>query len=191
MGGSAGAGVGYRPGVMPRPVPGHLKVSKIFTLMDSFCTKYVLSELKKYRGVTFQTEEGWNVWRGIDLLFQNWHKEFDNFSPEHSRVAKIFTLMGSFRAKYISFELKKYRGVIFYDIEEWCKIWRKTDLLLGKWHQEFDKFSPEHSKVSKLELLMGSFCPKSEMYELKIYSGVMFDDNEEWYKKWRGTDLSL
>ena len=158
MGGSAGAGARYRPGVIPRPVLGHLKVSKIFTLMGSFCTKYILSELKKYRGVTFQTEEGWKIWRGIDLLFQNWHKEFDNFSPEHSRVAKIFTLMGSFPAKYILFELKKYRGVIFYDIEEWCKIWRKTDLLLGKWHEEFDKFSPEHSKVSKLELLIGSFC---------------------------------
>ena len=53
---------------------------------------------------------------------------------------------------YILFQLKKYRGVIFHDTEEWCKIWRKTDLLLGKWHEEFDKFSPEHSKVSKLEL---------------------------------------
>ena len=47
---------------------------------------------------------------------------------------------------------KKYRGVIFHDIEKWYKIWRKTDLLLGKWHEEFCKFSPEHSKVSKLEL---------------------------------------
>ena len=46
---------------------------------------------------------------------------------------------------------KKYRGVISHDIEEWCKIWRKIDLLPGKW-QEFGKFSPEHLKVSKLEL---------------------------------------
>ena len=30
----------------------------------------------------------------------------------------------------------------------------KTDLLLGKWHEEFGKFLPVHSKVSKLELCM-------------------------------------
>ena len=30
-----------------------------------------------------------------------------NFSPEYSNVSKFFTLMGSFWAKYILFELKK------------------------------------------------------------------------------------
>ena len=60
--------------------------------------------------------------------------------------------MGSFRANYVLFELKKYRGVIFHDSEEWCKIRRKTGLLLGKWHEEVCKFSPEHLQVLKLEL---------------------------------------
>ena len=45
---------------------------------------------------------------------------------------------------------KKYRGVIFRDTEEWSKIWRKSDLRFGIWHEEFRKSSPEHSKVSKL-----------------------------------------
>ena len=40
-----------------------------------------------------------------------------NFLPEHSKVSKIFTLMDSFWAKYILFELKKYRGVIFHETE--------------------------------------------------------------------------
>ena len=53
------------------------------------------------------------------------------------------------RAKYITWDLKKYRGVIFHDNEVSCKIWRKTDLWFGKRHDEFGKFSPEHSKVSK------------------------------------------
>ena len=48
--------------------------------MASFSAKYILFELKKYRGVIFyETEEGYKIWRGIDLLFQNWHKEFDKF----------------------------------------------------------------------------------------------------------------
>ena len=46
--------------------------------MGSFGAKYVLLELKKYRGAIFhETEEGYKIWRGIELSFQNWHKEFD------------------------------------------------------------------------------------------------------------------
>ena len=47
--------------------------------------------------------------------------------------------MGSFSAKYILFELKKYRGVIFHETEEGCKIWRGIDLLFQNWHKKFDK----------------------------------------------------
>ena len=33
--------------------------------------------------------------------------------------------------------------------EDWCKIWRQTDLYFLKWHEEFGKFSPEHVRKSK------------------------------------------
>ena len=32
-----------------------------------------------------------------------------------------------------------------------AKFEKKTDLWFGKWYEEFGKFLPEHSKVSKLE----------------------------------------
>ena len=35
---------------------------------------------------------------------------------------------------------KKYKGVMFDCTEDWCKIWRKTDLYFLKWHEEFGKF---------------------------------------------------
>ena len=131
----------------------HLKVSKIFILVCSFWAKYIVLELKKYREViVHETEEGYKIWRGIDLRFENWHKVFDKVWPEYLKVSKMFTLMGSFWAKDILFELKKNSGVIFHDMEQWCKIWRKTDLWFEKWHQKFGKFPPEHSKESKLEL---------------------------------------
>ena len=67
-----------------------------------FWANYILFDLKKYRGVIFQeTEEGYKIWGGIDLSFQNWHKEFRKFWPEHLKVSKILTLIGSFWAKYI------------------------------------------------------------------------------------------
>ena len=88
--------------------------------MGSFWAKYILFELKKYRRIIFhETEEGYKIWRRVDLLFQNWHNEFDKIWPEHSKVSKIVILMGSLWAKYTLFELEKYRGVIFHDTEEW------------------------------------------------------------------------
>ena len=74
-----------------------------------------------------------------NLLFWKW-QEFDEFWPEYSKVSKIFTLIGLFRAKYITFDLKKYRGVIFHDSKVPCKIWRKTDLWFGKCYEKFGKF---------------------------------------------------
>ena len=64
-------------------------------------------------------------------------------------------MIGSYCGKDLMFDLKKYREVIFHDTEEWHEIWRKTDLWFGKWHEEFGKFSPEHSKEPKLGLWWG------------------------------------
>ena len=72
--------------------------------------------------------------------------------------------MGSFWEKYILLEIKNYRGVI----EEWTKTWRKTYLWFGKWHEEFDKFSPGHSKVSKLGLQWDFFVQSRKCMSLKF-----------------------
>ena len=123
-----------------------------------------------------ETEEGYKIWRGINFSFQNWYKEFDKFWPEHLKVSKVFTLMGSFWVKYILFELKKYRGVIFHETEEGYKIWRGIDLSFQNWHKEFYKFWLEHSKVSRVFTLMGSFWAKYILFALKTYRGVIFHD---------------
>ena len=101
------------------------------------------------------------------MLFQNWHEEFDKFWLEHSKVSKTFTLMRSFWVKYILLEVKKHGGVIFYDTEKWYKNWIGTDLLLQNRREEFDKFWPEHWKVSKFFTLMGSFWAKYILSEFK------------------------
>ena len=125
-------------------------------------------ELKKYRGVIFhETEEGCKIWRGIDLSFQNWHKEFDKIWHEHLKVSKIFTLMGSFWAKYILLELKKYRRVISHETEEGYKIWKGINLSFQNWHKKFDKCWPEHSKFSKNFTLLLSFWTEYILLELK------------------------
>ena len=82
------------------------------------------------------------------------------------------------------FELKKYRGVIFHDTREWCKIQRKTDLWFEKSHEESGKYSSEHIEVSK--------CHENEEWckiWREIYRGFMFDGTENWYNIWRKTDF--
>ena len=84
--------------------------------------------------------------------------------------------MGSTWEKYILFDLKKYWGV-FHDTEEWCKIWKKAELSFGEWHKKFDKFWPEHSKVSTTFTLLCPYWANYILFELKKYRGIIFHDN--------------
>ena len=97
-------------------------------------------------------------------------------------------MIGSFCVKYTTFDLKKYRGVIFHYTEESCKIWRKADLWYGKWQEEFGKFSSGHLKVSKLVFSWDPFVQSRKCMSLKLREEVCYD-NEEWYKIWNRIDL--
>ena len=70
-----------------------------------------------------------------------------------------------------------------HDTEEWCKIWRKTNLLFQKW-QKFGEFWSVHSKVSKICTLIGPFCEKYMTCDLKKYRVFIFHDTEESCKIW-------
>ena len=129
------------------------KFLKIRTFMTFICSKLKMYELKFYMGVMCHDNEEWcKIWKGIDLSVQNGHEEFDKFSPEHLKILKICTLMSYFWPKYVIFEIRSYRRVMFNSIQDWYKVWRNTDLHFQEWHKEFGKFSPEHSKFSKLGL---------------------------------------
>ena len=99
--------------------------------------------------------------------------------------------MGSFWAKHILFELKEYREVIFLENKKGYKIWRRIGLSFQNWHEEFDKFWPEHSKVSKIFTLRCSFWPNYIFFELKKYRGVTFHETEEGFKIWREIEFSF
>ena len=44
---------------------------------------------------------------------------------------------------------------------------KRNWLLVQNWHGEFNKYWPEHSKISQICTLMGCFWPKCIMFELK------------------------
>ena len=133
-----------------------------------FCAKYTTFDVKKYRRVIFHdTEESCKIWRKTDLRFGKWHEEFAKFSSEHLKVSKLVFSWDPFvqSRKWMSY--KTYREVISNDTEEWWKIWIGIDLSFQNWHQKFDEFWLEHSKVSKIFTLMGCIWPKYIMFELK------------------------
>ena len=130
-------------------------------------------ELKIYRGVICHDNEEWcKIWRRIDLSFKNWHEEFGKFWSKHLNISKVCTFIGFFWTKYIMFELKRDREVMFHDTEEWFKIWRKPKLWFGKRHEKYNKFLSEYLKVSNLGLWWDPFIKSRKCMTLRF--------EEEW-----------
>ena len=57
--------------------------------------------------------------------------------------------------------------------EEWWKTRTEIDLSVQNWHEQFEKFWPEHSKIPKIYTLISCFWGKYVKHR-----GVMFDDTE-------------
>ena len=58
--------------------------------MRLFYPKNKMYELKTYRGVMRHDNGEWcKIWRGIDLSFQNWQEESDEFWPSTEMPRKF------------------------------------------------------------------------------------------------------
>ena len=91
------------------------KSLKIWTFIGSFSPKWKMYELKNYRRFMCHDNEEWcKNSSELDLSIQNWHEEFDDFSPKHLKISKICTLNGCFLPKYMMFELKKVQRSYFW-----------------------------------------------------------------------------
>ena len=66
--------------------------------------------------MSHDTKQWCKIWRETDLLFQKW-REFGEFWPEHLKVSKICSLIGSFCAKYITFDQKSTEDLSFMTLE--------------------------------------------------------------------------
>ena len=94
---------------------------KIFSsnFTSLFYPNHTKSHLKKYRRIIYHgTEDSDKKFKG--KLTCGFKYDMRNLVTFYTATHKseIFTSIGSFCRRYIKFELKKYRGVIFYDIEQ-------------------------------------------------------------------------
>ena len=68
-------------------LPQHVWKSKNWDFNGILLSKAENYELKIYRWVLGHNNEEWyKIWRGIDLLVQNWHEELDKVWPGHSKI---------------------------------------------------------------------------------------------------------
>ena len=119
-----------------------LETLNIGTLMGFFCPKLKMYELKIYWGaICHDNEERCKVERRIDLSFQNWHEEFDEFSLEHSKTLNICTLMGSSWSKYIMFDLKNAVELCLMTLKIDAKFEGTLICAFKNGMKNFDKFS--------------------------------------------------
>ena len=120
------------------------KVSKLGLLLDPFIQSRQSMSLKFTRVLCVMTMKNDTKFvKELTCLFKIDMRNLTNFDLSTRKSQKICTLMGCFWPKYVMFELKKYRKVMFNGTKYWFEIWRKTDLCFQKWHEEFSKFSPD------------------------------------------------
>ena len=125
----------------------------------------------------------WRVWQSLK---KNWHvvsnmtKGIWWLPSNHSKVWKLLFVQ-SIKVWAKKKKKEKYRGVIFYDTEQWCKIWIILDLVVSKlaWGIWWT-FTKSHKNL-KICTLMGSFCQKRNNSDRKFQKNLCHN-TERWCK---------
>ena len=123
-------------------------------------------ELEIYRGVVCHDNEGrCKIWRGIDVSFQNWNEEFDEFRLENLKVSNFALYWAPFDQKYVLAEKvqRSYVSSHWRVMQNLNKNW----FVVWKW-QKFGKFLPEHLKISKLGLSWDPYIRSRKCMSLKF-----------------------
>ena len=138
----------------------------------------------------------WNcIWFGQKepIKVQNFR-----FSTAHVKFHQSCALIVSFCWNYIKFLLKRYRRVISHDTEKWCRIWKKNWFIVSKMTRILWSLTRALESLRKSQRIylywhwriIKHLKEKSTCrFELKIYRRVIYHDNEEWCKIWRGIDF--
>ena len=115
-----------------RLLGGWVKIYQILCHVGWKFTKFPrLLLLKVYTMSAKKVQRSYASWHG--RVMQNLKKNVSEMtriwwiSTTHLKVSKICTLICPFCAKYITFDLKKYRRVILNDTRERCKVAKKLN----------------------------------------------------------------
>ena len=121
---------------------------------------------KSYKVLTKKLQSSYPSWHWrVMQSLKMWHEEFGEVHSNTQKSENFFS-MGSLCPKYKRFELQKYRGVIFHDTEQRCKIWINPDLVVEfGWTFIRALRNPENCT------LMACFFSKHIMFQLENAEG--------------------
>ena len=97
--------------------------------VSSLCPNHIKFQLKKFSLMTMNSETKFK--EKLTCGFKYDIRNLVNFHPTTQKSENFFS-MGSFCPKYARSEEQKYRGVIFHDTEQWCKIWINPDPVVSR-----------------------------------------------------------
>ena len=129
---------------------------KICTLMCYFCRKYIMFELKKYRGIRVITlKNNPKFEEQLTCALKNDMSNLVNLDPT-PKSFKICSLIGSFWPNYIMFKLRNYRGVMCHD----TKALRKKCPYLELIWSVFSRIWTEYQKIRSIQSKSGKYGPE-------------------------------
>ena len=105
---------------------------QLWNWISLFSWKYALLQLKIYRGVS-RSEEWCKSWDKLTRSFKSYVRNSVNF---WGAVLNFKVLC----ARFIPAINCLNEGVMRYDTEEWCKIWRKNESWYQKWYWKCGEF---------------------------------------------------
>ena len=133
--------------------------------MGPFHPKWKMYELKIYRVVTCHGNEEWcKILKGSDLLFQNWHEEFDEFW--HLILARALESLRNLDFNWLL--LNKVYNVWAKKLQRSCVSWnwrvmqnlKKNWLAVRKMTWGIWQIFTRALESLKIGTSMGSFYPK-------------------------------
>ena len=111
--------------------------------------------------------------KGIDLTAQNWHEEFAEFWPEHSKNLKNLHFNGLLLIKVYNVWAKKVQRCYVWWNWRLMQILKENWLVLSKMTWRIWQIFTRALESLKIWTLIGSFYLKQKIYKLKIYRGVI------------------
>ena len=126
--------------------PWHSKLSKIYTLIGSFCAKCIMFALKKHREVIFLTRKSDTKFgETLTCGLENGMRNLENFH-QITWNRQNWDFDGILLSKVEIAWAKNLQMIYMYWHWRMIKNLKRT-LLFQNWHEQFDKFWPKHSKI--------------------------------------------
>ena len=156
----------------------NFRISTTHVKFHQICTCDKLLLLKVYKISAKKVERyyvSWH-WRMMQILKRNWLvvlkltwviwqiltqalNSLKNLHFNRLLLTKVYNVWA---------KKKSTEELFFLTLKSNKKVWKKIDMRFGKWHEEFRKFSREHSKVSKLGLWWDPLIPSRKCVSLKF-----------------------